>query len=274
MKTKEPLRPFWKYSFILLLAFLATTITLNCFLRHNFYNQSLNFIISLQRHANHPLNIFMNTVSLLANTHFILTLLIVLYVVFKRKLAVMVYVSYFLLNTYLANVLKMSYQEPRPFWAAHGVKKLEWGCPYKYGNPSGHSWMVVVIYEPLVTDFILSGIQRSYHKRIWYILPLLAGVLVPFSRVYLGSHTGNEIMMGLTIGVIMTALYRWKIQELIYDFYLSLYNPISNSTRAQLAITNLFIVTVPMLIFCINSVNPSLVHYPYIHNLSSKCKTD
>lgn len=90
--------------------FLVATIALNSVLRHSFYNQSLNFIISLQAYNNIYLDIIMNIFSLLANTNFILGLLILLYSVFERKLAVLVYVSYFLANTYLINILKMSYQ--------------------------------------------------------------------------------------------------------------------------------------------------------------------
>ena len=146
MKEKEFIRPFWKYPFILLITFFITTIALNSIFRLNFYNQSLNFIISLQMYSNIFLDVFMNLISLLANTHFILALLVIVYTFFKRKLAVLVYISYFLLNAYMVNILKIGYQEPRPFWTASEIKKLEWGCPSKYGNPSGHSWMVILIY--------------------------------------------------------------------------------------------------------------------------------
>jgi membrane-associated phospholipid phosphatase len=63
---------------------------------------------------------------------------------------------------------------------------LEWGCPNQFGNPSGHSWMVVLMYEPLITDFIGSG-----WCGLTYLFPIVVAVLVPISRMYLGVHAGN-----------------------------------------------------------------------------------
>ena len=110
MKYKEYIRPFWKYTFILLIVLIGVIITLNSFMRHHFYNQSIQFIILIQKHKNWYLDAFMNIVSLLANTQCIILLLVVLYVVVKRKMAVFVYITYFLINAYLANILKLSYR--------------------------------------------------------------------------------------------------------------------------------------------------------------------
>lgn len=66
----------------------------------------------------------MNLLSILLNTYFLLGLLALIYVFCKRKLASVVFITNFLLNTYMMNILKSSYQEPRPFWASKDVKLL------------------------------------------------------------------------------------------------------------------------------------------------------
>lgn len=134
--------------------------------------------------------------------------------------------------------------------------------------------MVILIYEPLVTDFLRLGKNESRKRLFWYILPVLIGIFIPFSRMYLGSHTGNEIVMGLTLGLIMNALYRFKVYELIYNFYLSTYHKLSLYTSIQLVIVNIFMITVPCLLYSINSVNPSISIYPHLINLNTKCHTN
>lgn len=105
---------------------------------------------------------------------------------FHRKVTALVFMVYFIFNVYLMSLMKASFQEPRPFWYSDEVRELEWGCPDEFGNPSGHSWLVVVIYEPFITDFV------GYGK--WYLgllFPIVAAAVVPLSRMYLGAHSGN-----------------------------------------------------------------------------------
>jgi membrane-associated phospholipid phosphatase len=38
------------------------------------------------------------------------------------------------------------------------------------------------------------------------------GVLIPVSRMYLGSHSGNQIMMSLTFAMTGLIIYRYYLQ--------------------------------------------------------------
>lgn len=204
--------------------------------------------------------------SVLVNTIFVCCLIGVLYVSFHRKIASMVFMFYFLLNAYAMMLMKASFQEPRPFWYSTSVQELEWGCPDEFGNPSGHSWLVTLIYEPFITDFVGYG--------WWYlglVFPVVAAVLVPLSRMYLGAHSGNEIMMGLTFGLAMCVLYRFKLQEVLYR----LIGLIDNSKyRLRImvvtAICNVLFFAAPIIIFAINSnLNP--IDNAILENLSNAC---
>jgi hypothetical protein len=69
-----------------------------------------------------------------------------LFLLSKIRIRVMVFISFFILNTYFMTILKAAYHEARPFWYSKSINQLEWTCPREYGNPSGHSWLCVVLY--------------------------------------------------------------------------------------------------------------------------------
>lgn len=54
----------------------------------------------------------------------------------------MYYYCWYLVQTYLIDLLKSVYHDPRPFWASSSVLALD-SCLASYGNPSGHSLMSV-----------------------------------------------------------------------------------------------------------------------------------
>ena len=119
---KEEVSSYWKYVFVILSIFLTVTIVLNSIFRDSFYDQSLNFIKEFQSKSNLSLVIFMNLLSLLVNTNFLIAILGIIFVSHKSKVASLVFLTNFLMNTYFMNILKFSYQEPRPFWYDSGVQ--------------------------------------------------------------------------------------------------------------------------------------------------------
>lgn len=177
---------FWKYAISLLATLLIITIFLNSLIGENFYLKSLNFMFKAQSGNNFFISTFMNLISVLFSTNFLIALLLVVYICFKRKLASIVFISNFIINVYMMKILKLCYQEQRPFWYDERIKQLEWGCSSQFGNPSGHSWFILLIYEPLIVDFLGAGFLN-----LGYLLPITAVFLVPISRMYLGSHAGN-----------------------------------------------------------------------------------
>lgn len=119
---KDEVSSYWKYVFTILLIFLVITVVLNSIIRDSFYDQSLTFIRNFQLRSSTSLNIFMNILSLLVNTNFLIAILAVIYISHKSKVASLVFLTNFLINAYLMNILKFSYQEARPFWYTSSVK--------------------------------------------------------------------------------------------------------------------------------------------------------
>lgn len=245
---------------------LITALVLNIVIRGSFYIESLNFIIDYQGNGNGSLTIFYNLISLLVNTIVVCVLFGILYVCYQRKITIIVFLCYFLMNTYIMMIMKTSFQEVRPFWYAQDVQELEWGCPSEFGNPSGHSWLVPLIYEPLITDITGPGFLQ-----LGYLFPLVAIVLVPISRMYLGAHSGNQVLMGLTFGLGMCVLYRYVFQRWLYWLFERLLNKhYKVCTMLWLIPVNLLCIAAPLIVFGIDS-NSREVPQQYMDMLSSKC---
>jgi membrane-associated phospholipid phosphatase len=90
-----------------------------------------------------------------------------------------------------------------------------WICYTEFGCPSGHSWMGLVLME-FIVKFLARG-YPSVRKRILlgYLLVALLQCLVMFSRVILGMHTFNEVLMGAMIGIFSIALYYTYLEDLM-----------------------------------------------------------
>ena len=66
-------------------------------------------------------------------------------------------------------------------------------------------------------EYIGLGSRAKY-----LMIPLFTVFLVPFSRLYLGAHNINQVILGLLIGLSSLVAYRYhyerKLKKLIVDF--------------------------------------------------------
>ena len=138
--------------------------------------------------------------------------------VVKHKLKAFIHISFFLLSIYFIALLKQAYQQSRPIWSSGEIHKFEWFCPKDFGNPSGHSFAVFPLYEPIISKYL--GFEN--YKLGWIILIVFA-FCIPFSRTYLGVHSVNQIMFGLTLGIAVTLLYRYGIRKYLYTIFARIY---------------------------------------------------
>ena len=67
------------------------------------------------------------------------------------------------------------------------------------------------MYEPILTDFIGLGSYR------WgSIFLFMFGILIPMSRMYLGLHSADQIIVGLTLSFCFLVLYRFLLQKWLF----------------------------------------------------------
>ena len=103
----------------------------------------------------------------------------------------------------LSNLLKSSFDRPRPDLVPHGT------VVYTSSFPSGHSAMSAVTY--LTLGALLARVQRRRRVKAYLIvLALLITVAVGTSRVYLGVHWPTDVLAGWTLGVSW-ALACWLV---------------------------------------------------------------
>lgn len=195
---------------VISLLFLALTMVLNVTIQTPLFLLGLNFIYNYQ--SAFPQMWIQNFYNVVSYTSFptgVAVVILLHYVLVKRKLMLIVHLIYYFYCTYIIAILVQSYQQSRPIWYDIRIKNWDWNCGQTYANPSGHSFSVVVLFEPIVSD----SIGTAKWRRLIMIPLFLLWVLVPISRVYLGVHSVNQILFGLTLGMISLVLFKYIYQK-------------------------------------------------------------
>lgn len=187
----------------------------------------------------------------------------------NRKLLLIVHLSYFIFATYIIALLKQAFQQSRPIWYDSRIENWEWFCPKDFGNPSGHSFAVALLYEPIVSDSIGYGKYRP-----WTLVLVLLAIMVPISRMYLGVHSANQILFGLTLGLCFLILYKYVYQKALYElFWEMLLGPMRKLKLFGIVILNLLVFAIPIIFFQVNADQRPMVEKD-INNLNQQCKTE
>ncbi len=97
------------------------------------------------------------------------------------------------LTTILNNALKGAFAIPRPDNIYHLIPVIDpWGFPSGDVHQAGAFWGVLWLY---------------FRTKVWGILAFLMIPLVLLSRLYLGVHSGYDVLGGLGFGLITVIFY-------------------------------------------------------------------
>jgi len=113
-----------------------------------------------------------------------------------------------LFSTFINAVAKGVIGLPRPFQYDPSLLSSFAGTSHGFGLPSGHTQLTMVFWGAWV------ALIWPSRKGAW-ALALSAAVLTGLSRVYLGAHFFSDVAVGLSIGLLLVALYgvfreRWE----------------------------------------------------------------
>lgn len=126
---------------------ICLVITLNIIIDEPLFIRGINFIYDYQQAQPYGFVQFvMNVFSLFCNPRGVGAVLLLYYIVVNRKLLLIVHLSYFLFATYIIALLKQAFQQSRPIWYDARIENWEWFCPKDFGNPSGHSFAVILLF--------------------------------------------------------------------------------------------------------------------------------
>jgi hypothetical protein len=106
-------------------------------------------------------------------------------------------------SVYLNGVMKMIYQEPRPFWVETDLYPCI--CASNYGNPSTTGINQFILFA--VTYKAFTSTYKNLNK---FLIASLCGVpviLIYSSRLFQGIHSLNQLFFGLGIGFILYYIY-------------------------------------------------------------------
>jgi membrane-associated phospholipid phosphatase len=113
------------------------------------------------------------------------------------------------------NQLKSLYSQPRPYWISNNITSFG-KCHTGFGNPSGHMTNNVFLWYTVFLHFYDEiGIKRRRMSVFCtaYIIKIAVTAIVityiifmAFSRVYLGAHSYNQVLFGITLGVVFASV--------------------------------------------------------------------
>jgi len=101
----------------------------------------------------------------------------------------------------------------------------------------------------VLMEFILRFFARGYkfirnHIAWFYLIVLILQLLVMFSRVILGMHTFNEVLMGAMCGAFAISIYYTGMESLVLRYLQIL---ITSAKK----MTHLFILLAGMVMCCV-----------------------
>ncbi len=155
------------------------------------YEWGMNLIITIQKIQNVFLNILMEVISFFATEPFFILFIAILYWCFDEKKGFrvsMIVLFSASINTSIKNFL----QVPRPYVLNPDVAI---GNTHGFSTPSGHSQGSATFY-PYIATFL----PRKNRILFALLIPFIIG----FSRIYLGVHYPSDVLLGWTIGFLIS----------------------------------------------------------------------
>ena len=99
----------------------------------------------------------------------------------------------------LSNVLKLSFERPRPDLVAHTARV------FTSSFPSGHAMLSAVTFLTLGT--LLASLQTSRRLKIFFLgVAIALTVMVGVTRIYLGVHYPTDVLAGWCVGAGWAAI--------------------------------------------------------------------
>ena len=164
------------------------------------YEWGMNLIISVQKMENAFLNILMETISFFSDPIFYLLFIIVLFWCIDEKKGFKVSMIV-LFSASLNSSIKNFLQVPRPYVINPDVAI---GNTHGFSTPSGHSQGSASFYPYIAT--LLPRKNKNKGRELWgrILFALAIPFVIGFSRIYLGVHYPSDVLLGWTIGFLIS----------------------------------------------------------------------
>ena len=199
---------------------IIITFLIEFLVRENLFSISIPIIIFLQRNFYYfyPIELFF---SLFGMEKGIFLILIISYNI-SNILIPLILLSISLISIYIGGILKIFYQNERPFFINSEIKVLN--CEGGFGNPSNHSLLSTFFYLSLYEIYVNKNEKiNEKNKNLIYFLTIIFIFSIVFSRMFLGVHTLNQILFGSLIGFFLY-FFMFKIYKFNQNVLFIIYN--------------------------------------------------
>ena len=188
--------------------------------RENLFSISIPIIIFLQKYFYYfyPLELFF---SLFGMEKGIFLILIISYNI-SNILIPLILLSISLISIYIGGILKIIYQNERPFFINSEIKVLN--CEGGFGNPSNHSLLSTFFYLSLYEIYVKKNKEiNEKNKKLILFFTIFFIFSIVFNRMFLGVHTLNQILFGSLIGFFLY-FFMFKIYKFNQNVLFIIYN--------------------------------------------------
>lgn len=162
----------------------------------------------LQSLGNPVLDRVFAAITLIGDEKFALLMVPFLYWALDKALALRLGFLY-LGSAYVNTALKAAFAVPRPSPPAVRVIAPAEG----YAFPSGHAQTTATVWGYLATQVRSTGFR---------VLAAVIIALVALSRVYLGAHYPQDVIVGIAIAILLIGIYNWFVTTYASRIRLSL----------------------------------------------------
>ena len=131
----------------------------------------------------------------------------------REKVRACYFVFTYTIFTWFITVMKVAYEEARPFWVNEEILALK--CADGYGNPAGHAITGVGFSMLILLDSLSESNADSNTK--YYVLTLLYGASLSISCILLGVNTYNQVFFGSQIGLWLAFSCHYLLRDALVD---------------------------------------------------------
>ena len=160
------------------------------------------------------------------------------------------------------NLLKLIYNDPRPFWVSDKVSPFK--CSVQYGNPSGHTMIGFMMLLMPWLDYnsnyrngetLLGKLVTKVGILISF---LVLGGLVAYSRLYLGVHSLDQVLLGFLLSLWLSLTAHYLLKRPMMTHFDELLNGTKTNFTLLLSLSSVtFIVLFSILILLAELIDPA-----------------
>ena len=253
--------------FIILLLFVIASVVGELFYRQPLFDESIDFELKWRQNAWGFTKTSYNIITNLGGEYGLILYLIIIYFFFPltKSFCFMIGV---IACTYLDNIMKLWYHDPRPFWEE---SKLHSNCDGGFGNPSGHSFISTFTYLGV---YKLLSQTKIVSKNIWvemtlFVFCVLMIIGIVLSRVILGMHSLDQVFYGCSLGLAVYFLlfHILYMQNMKVETFTKLFTSVQN----LIIITAIFFISLLSLLLSYFLIDFTAVTDKYKESLFTSC---